>query len=49
MVSAKRAVAVAVLIENPADYEMRGAIRFLQADEILGYLTEEVSSRVELF
>ena len=30
-------------IENPADYEVRGVIRFLQADEILGYLAEEVS------
>ena len=28
---------------------MRGVIRFLQADEILGYLAEEPSSRVELF
>ena len=28
---------------------MRGVIRFLEADEILGYLAEEASSRVELF
>ena len=27
---------------------LRGVIRFLQADEILGYLAEEASSRVEL-
>ena len=43
------AVARVVLIENPADCEVRGVIRFLQADEILGYLAEETSSRVELF
>ena len=29
--------------------EVRGVIRFLQDDEILGYLAEEASSRVELF
>ena len=45
VVSAK----MAVPIENPADCEMRGVIRFLQADEILGYLAEEASSHVELF
>ena len=28
---------------------MRGVIRFLQADEILGYLAEEASSRVKFF
>ena len=28
---------------------MRGVIRFPQADEILGYLAEAASSRVELF
>ena len=43
------AVAMAVPIENPADCELQGVILFLQADEILGYLTEKVSSRVELF
>ena len=32
-----------------ADCEVRGVIRFLQADKILGYLIEEASSRVELF
>ena len=42
-------IAVAVPIENPVDCEVRGVIRFLQADEILGYLAEEASSRVELF
>ena len=42
-------MAVAVPIENPADCEVRGVIRFLQADEILEYLAEEASSRVELF
>ena len=49
MVSAEIAVALAVPIENPADCEVRGVISFLQADEILGYLAEEASSRVELF
>ena len=43
MVSAEIAVAMAVPIE------VRGVIRFLQADEILGYLAEKVSSRVQLF
>ena len=38
MVSAEIAVAIGVPIENPADCEVRGVIRFLQADEILGYL-----------
>ena len=35
-----------------ADWESRwlwGVIRFQQADEILGYLSEEASSRVEVF
>ena len=36
-------------MDNPADCEVRGAIRFLQADEILGYLSKEAISRVELF
>ena len=36
MVSAEIAVAMAVPIENPTDCEERGAIRFLQVDEILG-------------
>ena len=49
VVSAELAVAMAVPIENPADCEKRGVIRFLQANEILGYLAEETSSRVELF
>ena len=49
MVSAEIAVAMAVPLENPADCEVRGVIRFLQADEILRYLAEEASSRVELF
>ena len=40
---------MAMPIENPADCEVRGVILFLQADEILGYLAEEASSRVELF
>ena len=40
---------MAVPIKNPADCEVRGDIRFLQADENLGYLGEEASSRVELF
>ena len=47
-VTAEIAVAMAVPIENPADCEIRGVIRFLQADEILDYLAEEASSRVEL-
>ena len=41
VVSAEIAVAMAVLIENPADYDVQCVIRFLQADEILGYLAEE--------
>ena len=49
VVSAEIAVAMAVPIENPADCEVRGVIRFLQADEILGYLAEEASSRMKLF
>ena len=49
MVSAEIAVATVVPIENPVDCEVRGVIRFLQADEILGYLAEEASSRMELF
>ena len=51
VVSAEKAVAMAVPIENPADYdcEVRGVIRFLQAVEMLDYLAEEASSRVELF
>ena len=48
MVSAERAMAMAVPIENPADCEVRD-ISFLQADKILSYLAEEASSRVELF
>ena len=49
VVSAEIAVAMAVRIENHADCEIPGVTRFLQADEILGYLAEEASSRVELF
>ena len=49
MVSAETPVAMAVPIENPADFEVRGVIRFLKADEVLDYLAEETSSRVELF
>ena len=49
MVSAEIALTMALPIENPADCELSGVIRFLQADEILGCLAEEASSRVELF
>ena len=49
VVSAEIVVAFTVPIENPADCEVRGVIRFQLADEILGYLAEEASSRVELF
>ena len=49
VVSAEIAVAMAVPIENPADCKLRGIIRFLQADGILGYLAEETSSHMELF
>ena len=45
VVSTEMAVAMAVPIENPADCEVRGVI----SDEILGYLGEDASSRVELF
>ena len=49
VVSAGIAVAMAVPTEN-ADYcEVRSVISFLQADEILGYVAKEASSRVELF
>ena len=48
VVSAEIAVGMAVSIENPADCEVRGVIRFLQTAEILGYLAEDASSRVEL-
>ena len=47
LVTAEIAVSMTVPIENPADFEMQGVIRFLQADEILGYLAEEASFRVE--
>ena len=40
---------MAVPIENLADCEVRCIIRYLQAHEVLGYLAEEASSRVELF
>ena len=49
MVSVEIAVARIVPIENPAYCEVRSVIRFLQADEILRYVLEEASSRVELF
>ena len=49
VVCSEIAVAMAVPIENPADCEVRGVVSFLQADETLGYLAEEASSRVELF
>ena len=41
VLSAEIAVSVVVPIENPADCEVRGVTRFLQA--------EDASSRVELF
>ena len=49
VVSSEIAVAIGVLIENPADYDVQCVIRFLQADETLGYLAEEASSHVEFF
>ena len=49
VVSAEIAVAMAVPNKNPTDYKVRGIIHFLQADEILVYLAEEASSRMELF
>ena len=49
MVTEEIAVAMAVQIKNPAYCEVRGVIRFLQADEILGYFAEEASPLVELF
>ena len=49
VVSAKIVVTMAVPIYNPADCEVRGVIRFLQADEMLGYLAEVTRSHVELF
>ena len=49
VVSAEIAVVMAVPIEISADCEVRCVIRFLQADEILGYLAKEASSRGELF
>ena len=49
VVNAEIAVAMTVSIENSDDCEVRGVVRLLQADEILGYLAEEASSRVELF
>ena len=47
--NAEMFAAMVVPIENPVYYEVQGVIRFLQADEILGYRAEEASSRVELF
>ena len=44
--SAEIAVAMAVPVEDPADCEVRGIIRLLQADEILRYLTEEAITHV---
>ena len=49
MVSAEIAVPMAVPIENLADCEVQGVIRFLHAVEILGYLAVEASSCVEFF
>ena len=49
VVTAEIVVAMAVPNENPADCEVRGVIRFLQADEVSVYFAEEASSRVELF
>ena len=49
VISAVIVGAMAVLIENPAYCEVRGVIRFRQADEILGHLAEEASSCLELF
>ena len=49
VVSVEIAMAMAVPIENPADSELRGVIRFLQVDDILGSLAEEASPREELF
>ena len=49
IVSAEIAVVMAVLLENPADCEVQGIIRFLQADDILGYLAEEASSHMEFY
>ena len=49
MVRAEIAGAMAMPIENPAVCEVWGVIRFLQVDEILGYLAEQANSRVELF
>ena len=49
VVRAETAVAMAVSIEHPANCEVRGVIRFLQANEILIYLVKEASSCVELF
>ena len=46
MVTADIAVAMAVPNQNPANCEVQGDIRFLQADEILGYPAEEASSCV---
>ena len=48
-VSAEITVAMAASTENPTVCEAQGVIHFLEADEILGYLAEEASSRVELF
>ena len=49
VVSAEIAVAMAGTIENPVECEVRGVIHFLQVDEILDYLAEEESCRVEFF
>ena len=46
VVTAEIAVAMAVLIENPASCEMRRVIRVLEVNEILVYPAEEASSRV---
>ena len=40
---------MAVAIENSVNCKVQRVIHFLQVDEILGYLSEESNSRVELF
>ena len=47
VVSAEIAVTKAVPIENPIGCKVRVVISYPQVDEILGYLAEEASSRVE--
>ena len=49
VVSAEIAVDMTVPINNLADCQVRDVILFLKANEILGYIAEEASSRVKLF